>query len=89
MRTNIVLDNDLVEEALTLTGAKTKSELVRLAIVELIRSRKRENLLDPAGQIQFSDDVQKSLLDAQQIDDMELIRHSVKKHKKLLLKLAK
>jgi len=89
MRTNIVLDNDLVEEALTLTGAKTKSELVRLAIVELIRSRKRENLHDLAGQIQFGDEVQEPLLDAQQIDDMELIKHSVKKHKKLLLKLAK
>jgi len=89
MRTNIVLDNDLVEEALTLTGAKTKSELVRLAIVELIRSRKRENLLDLAGQIQLGDEVQESLREAQQIDDMELIKHSVKKHKKLLLKLAK
>ena len=53
MRTNIVLDDDLVDEALTLTGAKTKSELVRLAIVELIRTRKRKNLLDLAGQIQF------------------------------------
>lgn len=56
MRTNIVLDDDLVDEALTLTGAKTKSELVRLAIVELIRTRKRKNLLDLAGQIQFRDD---------------------------------
>jgi Arc/MetJ family transcription regulator len=56
VRTNIVLDDDLVDEALTLTGAKTKSELVRLAIVELIRTRKRKNLLDLAGQIQFRDD---------------------------------
>lgn len=55
MRTNMVLDNDLVEEALTLTGVKTKSDLVRLAIVELIRSRKRKNLLDLAGKIEFSD----------------------------------
>jgi Arc/MetJ family transcription regulator len=56
MRTNVVLDNELVTEALALTGAKNKSELVRLAIVELVRSRKRKNLLDLAGQIEFRDD---------------------------------
>jgi Arc/MetJ family transcription regulator len=56
MRTNIVLDDDLVTEALSLTGAKTKSELIRLAIVELIRVRKRKNLFDLAGQIEFHDD---------------------------------
>ena len=38
MRINVVLDDDLVTEALSLTGAKTKSELIRLAIGELILS---------------------------------------------------
>ena len=56
MRTNIVLDDELVTEALSLTGAKNKSELIRLAIVELIRVRKRKNLFDLAGQIEFYDD---------------------------------
>lgn len=56
MQTHITLDNELIEEALALTGAKTKSELVRMAIMELIHSRKKKNLLDLAGQIQFSND---------------------------------
>lgn len=56
MRTNIVLDEDLVSEAFALTGVRTKRELVRLALVELIRSRKRKDLLDLAGKVQFADD---------------------------------
>jgi Arc/MetJ family transcription regulator len=56
MRTYIVLDDELVTEALAMTGAKTKSELVRLAILELVRARKRKSLLDLAGQIDFRED---------------------------------
>ncbi len=56
MRTNIDLDDALVEEAFRLTNVRTKKELVHLALQELIRSKKKKNLLDLAGQIQFSDD---------------------------------
>ncbi len=35
MRTNIVLDDDLMEEALAVTGARTKKEVVHLALQEL------------------------------------------------------
>lgn len=56
MRTNVVLDDDLVEEAQTLTGARTKRALLRLALQELIRSRRRKNLLDLAGTIDFGED---------------------------------
>ena len=55
MQTTTELDSRLVEEALSLTGAKNPSELIRLAIVELIRSRKKKDLLDLAGQIDFVD----------------------------------
>ena len=48
MRTNVVLDDDLVEEAFALTGVRTKRELVRLALEELIRARKKKNLFDLA-----------------------------------------
>ena len=51
MRTNIVLDEGLVEEALRLSGAKTKKELVREALREFVENRKRRNLLDLAGKI--------------------------------------
>lgn len=56
MRTNIDLEDKLVEEAFSLTGLRTKKELVHLALRELVKSRKKKNLLDLSGQIQFSDD---------------------------------
>ena len=42
MRTNIVLDDKLVEEGMKLTGVKTKKELVNLALKELIERRKKK-----------------------------------------------
>lgn len=56
MRTNIELDDGLVEEAFRLTNVRTKKELIHLALQELIRSRKKRNLLDLSGQIQFVPD---------------------------------
>ena len=56
MRTNIVLDENLVEEGLRLSGAKTKKELVNQALRELVENRKRRNLLDLAGKIEFAGD---------------------------------
>ena len=54
MRTNIVLDASLVEEALKLSGAKTKKELVHLALREFVENRKRRNLLELAGRVKFA-----------------------------------
>jgi Arc/MetJ family transcription regulator len=56
MRTNIVLDDDLVDEALEVTGARTKKEVVHLALQELVRSRKKKSLTDLAGKIRFRSD---------------------------------
>ena len=53
MRTNIDLDDQLVKEAMTLTGVRTKKEVVHLALQELVRARKKKNLLDLAGRIHF------------------------------------
>jgi Arc/MetJ family transcription regulator len=53
MRTNIVLDDELVEEALAITGARTKKEVVQLALEELVRQHKKKNLADLAGRIRF------------------------------------
>lgn len=54
IRTNIVLDENLVKEGLRLSGAKTKKELVNQALRELVENRKRRNLLDLAGKIEFA-----------------------------------
>jgi Arc/MetJ family transcription regulator len=56
MRTNIVLDNSLVEEAFLLNGGKTKKDLISLALKEFVMTRKRRNLLELAGKIEFRDD---------------------------------
>ena len=56
MRTNIVLDDDLVEEASKLTGIKIKKELVAEALRTLIEVKKRKSLLDLAGKIEFDEE---------------------------------
>jgi Arc/MetJ family transcription regulator len=53
VRTNIVLDEELIQEALAATGARTKREVVHLALQELVRSRTKKNLLDLAGRVRF------------------------------------
>jgi Arc/MetJ family transcription regulator len=53
MRTNIVLDEKLVEEAFSLTGVRTKRELVHLALSELVRARRKKDILDLVGRIRF------------------------------------
>ena len=55
MRTNIDLDEQLLEQAFALTGVRTKKELVNLALKELVESRSPKNLLDLAGQIEFTE----------------------------------
>lgn len=53
MRTNIVLDDDLVDEALEITGARSKKQVVHIALQELVKSRKKKPLTDLAGKIRF------------------------------------
>lgn len=54
MQTTIDLDETLINEALHLTKLATQEELIALALEELVKSRKKKNLLDLAGQIQFT-----------------------------------
>ena len=44
MRTNIVLDDELVAEAMKMTGASSKREVVDLALRELLYKRKQQRL---------------------------------------------
>jgi Arc/MetJ family transcription regulator len=53
MRTNIDLDDLLMQEAFALTGVRSKKELVHLALNELIRVRKKKSLFDLSGKIKF------------------------------------
>ena len=56
MRTNIVIDDDLIEEAFRYAGVKTKKQLVHLALKEFVATRRRLNLLDLEGKIRFRTD---------------------------------
>ncbi|MDA8272927.1 MAG: type II toxin-antitoxin system VapB family antitoxin [Deltaproteobacteria bacterium] len=53
MRTNIVLNDLLMEEAMKLTNIKTKKELINLALKELVENYKRKNLIELKGTIKF------------------------------------
>lgn len=53
MRTNIVIDDDLLEEAFSVSKARTKKELVHEALKELIRLKKQKDLTELAGSIRF------------------------------------
>ena len=56
MRTNVVLDDNLVAEAQALSGIKTKKDVISMALQEFVMTRKRLNLLELAGRINFRDD---------------------------------
>ncbi len=56
MQITLNLDESLLSEALQLTNLSTQEELVNLALQELIQSRRKKNLLDLAGKIQFAED---------------------------------
>ena len=56
MRTSIVLNDALLEEAFALTGKRTKREVVDLALRELVRSRRKKDLIELAGRVQFRED---------------------------------
>lgn len=48
-RTNLVLDESLLREATLLSGAKTFSKAVGLALEEFVRRAKARRILDLAG----------------------------------------
>ena len=55
MRTNVVLDDDLINEAIKLSGVKTKKDVISCALQEFVAIRRRRNLLDLEGKIKFQD----------------------------------
>jgi len=62
MQITLNLDESLLKEAFQLTNLTTQEELMNLALQEFVRSRRKKNLLDLAGQIQFAPDTQLELL---------------------------
>jgi Arc/MetJ family transcription regulator len=57
MRTNIVIDDDLMDDAIRLTGAKSKKEAVELGLKTLIRLKKQEKIREFRGKLSWEGDL--------------------------------
>ena len=57
MRTNIVIDDRLMSEALKLYGARTKREAVELGLKTLVRIRRQERLRKLRGKLPWQGDL--------------------------------
>jgi Arc/MetJ family transcription regulator len=57
MRTNIVIDDGLMQDALRLTGLKTKKEAVELGLKTLIRLKKQESIKRFRGRLTWEGDL--------------------------------
>lgn len=58
MRTNIVIDDKLMEDALRATGLKTKREAVELGLRTLIRLKRQGAIRDFRGKLQWEGDLE-------------------------------
>lgn len=55
MRTNIVIDEQLMQEAFRYSNLKTKKEIINLALQEFVENAKKLSLLDLKGKISFEE----------------------------------
>ncbi|NJD04669.1 MAG: type II toxin-antitoxin system VapB family antitoxin [Ruminiclostridium sp.] len=55
MRTNILLDDKLLNEAFKLSSSKTKKDLIHEALEEYVVSHQIKNLMDIKGKIEFDE----------------------------------
>lgn len=65
MRTTLDLDEKLIKDLMTVTGVKTKTEAIHLAISEFLRRKKIEQLLALEGKIHLD-------LDWRELEEREL-----------------
>jgi Arc/MetJ family transcription regulator len=60
VRTNIVIDDELLAKAQRLCGASTKRATVEYALQERVRRRERRKVLDLQGRVEWAGDLGKS-----------------------------
>ena len=53
MRTNIEIDDELIREALRISGLKTKRAAVEAGLKALIRLNRQKKILDLAGKVRW------------------------------------
>ena len=57
MRTNVVIDDELMAEALEITGMKTKRAVLEEALRTLVRLKKQEGVRALRGKLQWEGDL--------------------------------
>ena len=57
MRTNIVIDDDLMTQALQATGLSTKKEVVEQGLKLLVKRQKQQAILSLRGQVKWEGDL--------------------------------
>jgi len=65
MRTTLSLDDGLIKELMKVTGARTKTAAIHLAISEFLRRKKLEGLLALEGKVRLD-------LDWRELEEVEL-----------------
>jgi Arc/MetJ family transcription regulator len=63
MRTNIVIDDNLINEAMLLTKIKTKKAVVETGLKLLVQMKKQEQIKKLRGKLKWDGDLEKMRLD--------------------------
>ena len=63
MRTNIVIDEKLIADAIKASGARTKREAVELGLKALIQLKKQETLKGFRGKLKWQGDLERMRID--------------------------
>lgn len=58
MRTNVVIDDDLMDEALKVSRLKTKKDAVDEGLKLLVQRKKQENIKDLRGKLYWKGDLE-------------------------------
>jgi Arc/MetJ family transcription regulator len=58
MRTNIIIDDELIQKGFRYTGINTKKSLVDFALRELIKRKERKRILELKGKLHWEGDLE-------------------------------
>jgi Arc/MetJ family transcription regulator len=64
MRTNIVIDDELMANALKITGLRTKREAVELGLKTLVKLKNQEQIRQFRGKLPWNGDLEKMRSDS-------------------------
>ncbi len=59
MRTNIVINDDLMHQAMAISGLKTKKEAVETGLKLLVKMKQQEQIREARGKLKWEGDLDK------------------------------